>query len=217
MDSNSIPIDLTWTVVFDGRNIGSVRGQSVPIDKNALDQDRANLTEDRSIGYLTFVQTIAGPAAAIPSIGSPSVLYGPLGIGPAKGRRPLVVVSAPNVRDPDGWKHIPKPTDEIAALVRAAFRRDFPHISRCKEEKIVQRDWKFPDSKLTFPAIYVSNKNSFMVETSLNAGDCGYVDDPNDPLSDPWFFVRQMVLFAELAPLCLSSMPVITTTAEDRK
>ncbi|MFZ1085107.1 MAG: hypothetical protein WAN35_09105 [Terracidiphilus sp.] len=187
--ANSLPSDMTWTVAFDGRNIGKVSGQAVPIDENAMDQDRTNPTEDRSIGYLTFVQTIVSPVAAIPSIGSTSELYGPMGIGPTKGRRPLVVVSAPNVSDPEGWKHIPKPPDEIAALVRLAFRSEFPHICRCKEEEIVQRDWKVPDSKLTFPAIYVSNKNSFLVETNLDAGDCGYVDDPNDPLSEPWFFV----------------------------
>ncbi|MGA3080593.1 MAG: hypothetical protein ABSD44_04335 [Terracidiphilus sp.] len=187
--SSTIPPDLTWTVAFDGRNIGKVRGQAVPIDNNALDQDSTDPNEDRSIGYLTFVQTIVSPAATIPSIGSPSELYGPMGIGPTEGRRPLVVVSAPNVSDPDGWKPIPKPSDKIAALVRSAFRREFPHVDRCKEEEVVQKDWKFPDSRLAFPAVYASNKNTFLVETSLNAGDCGYVDDPNDPLSNPWFFV----------------------------
>jgi hypothetical protein len=186
--SKSIPPDMTWTVAFDGRNIGRVKGQAEPTDHNAKDTSFGSST-DRSIGYLTLVQRIVTPINAIPSVGSPSELYAPMGVGPTKGRRPLVVVSAPNFSDPDGWKHIPQPPAEIAALVRAAFRREFPHVVRCKEEEIVQRDWKFPDLRLTFPAVYVSNENTFLVETSLNAGDCGYVDDPNDPLSNPWFFV----------------------------
>jgi hypothetical protein len=129
------------------------------------------------------------PDDAIPYVGAPSEKFGPLAIGPTKGRRPLVVVSAPNFSDPDGWKRISKPPDAIEARVRSAFRREFPHVDCCKEEEIVQRDWKFPDSRLTFPTVYASNKNTFLVETSLNAGDCGYVDDPDDPLSGPCFFV----------------------------
>src|ERR1019366_3136302 len=47
---------------------------------------------------------------------------------------------------------------------------------------------RFPDSSLRFPTTYASNKGSFLVESSLNAGDC-YANDPNDPGSSPWFFV----------------------------
>jgi hypothetical protein len=53
----------------------------------------------------------------------------------------------------------------------------------------VERNWKFPNSALAFPAAYGSNKNSFLVEANLNTRDCGYVDDPKDPMSAPWFFV----------------------------
>jgi hypothetical protein len=110
-------------------------------------------------------------------------------MGPGKTRRPLVVVSKPYGRDPDGWKRSSQLPDGITTLVRAAFRHDFPHIDRCKEEQIVQHNWKFPDSALEIPIAYVSNKGSYVVEASLNAGDCGFVNDPDDPLSNPWYFV----------------------------
>lgn len=53
----------------------------------------------------------------------------------------------------------------------------------------MQYNWKFPDSSLSFRNTYASNKDTFLVESNLNAGDCGYVDDPNDAASSPWFFV----------------------------
>ena len=53
----------------------------------------------------------------------------------------------------------------------------------------MERDWKFPDVSLQLPVAYASRKHSFLVEARLNAGECGYVDDPNDPLAEPWFFV----------------------------
>ena len=180
VDYSSIPHRMTWTVAFDGRNLGQVKSQAEP----------EAATPDRSEGFLTLAQKLTTPSAAAPAVGEPSSAFaGVLAYGPGKTRRPLVVVSRPYFRDPDGWKRLPQLPDRIATLVRAAFRRDFPHVNRCKEEEILQHNWRFPDSSLGFPVAYESNKGSFLVEASLDAGDCGYVDDPDDPLSDPWFFV----------------------------
>jgi len=177
---DSLPARMTWTVAFDGRDLGQIKCETGWSGYG---------TGRRGVPPKTLVQTIITPAAATPSVGAPSGKYAPMGMGPTKGRRPLVVVSAPNFGNPDGWKRVTPLPDSIAALVRLAFRRDFPHLSRCRDEAIVQRDWSFPDSELKLPIAYASNKNSFLVESDLNAGNCGYVDDPNDPLSDPWFFV----------------------------
>jgi hypothetical protein len=180
VESGSIPARMNWTVAFDGGNIGQVTSQAIP---------RANGPQQGQTGYLTAVQKIITPSTAIPAVGSPSEKYSSMGMGPAKGRRPLVVVSKPYTSDPDGWKHLPQLPDAVATLVRQAFRKDFPHVDRCKEEKIVQRNWKFPDSSLGFLTTYASNKGSFLVQSRLDAGDCGYVDDPDDQNSCPWFFV----------------------------
>jgi hypothetical protein len=176
----SIPAQINWTVAFDGRSLGPVASKAIP---------NGSKPKEGSSRYLTAVQAIVTPATAPPSVGAPSEKYSPLATGPTKGRRPLVVVSKPNTSDPDNWKRLPQPPEAIASLVREAFRRDFPRAYRCKEEKIVQHNWKFPDSALKFPATYGSNKDTFLVESNLNAGDCRYVDDPNDAGSSPWFFV----------------------------
>jgi len=176
----SIPAQINWIVAFDGRSLGPVASKAIPIGSKP---------KEGSSRYLTSVQAIVTPAADTPSVGAPSEKYSPLAAGPTKGRRPLVVVSKPYTSDPDGWKRLSQPPDAVADLLRKAFRNEFPHAYRCKEEEIVQHNWKFPDSSLSFPTTYASNKGSFLVESSLNAGDCGYVDDPNDPGSSPWFFV----------------------------
>lgn len=171
VDESFLPSRLNWTVAFDGKDLGSVQ------------------TQASSSGF-TPVQKILTPKTAIPSVGAPSDEFAGLlgGGGQTKARRPLVVVSKPNFHDPDGWKRM-ELSGEIAVLLRTAFRRDYPHVDRCKDEEIVQRNWEFPDSALSFPIIYGSNKHSFLVEARLNAGDCGYIGEPDQPESEPWFFV----------------------------
>jgi hypothetical protein len=171
VDSSSFPAHMSWTVAFDGKDLGQVESQV------------------SSEEGLTAVQKILTSASAIPAVGSPSQQFaGLMAVGPTKARRPLVVISEPYFHDPDGWKRTKLP-DEISGLVRKAFRREYPHVDRCKEEQIVEPNWKFSDSALTLPIAYSSNKHSFLVKASLNAGDCGWVDQPDDPLSEPWFFV----------------------------
>jgi hypothetical protein len=171
IDTRSLPVRMRWTIAFDGKNLGQVQSQ-------------ADSDDD-----LSTSQTIVTPVSAVPSVGSPSQVFGGvLGSPETKFRRPLVAVSKPYFRDPDGWKRTKLP-DEISSLVRKKFRTEYPHVDRCKEEEIVERNWKYPDSALSFPFAYSSNKHSFLVEASLNAGECGYVSDAADPLSGPWFFV----------------------------
>jgi hypothetical protein len=176
-DFSGLPKQMSWTVAFDGKCTGQVTSanpRGVPGPR---------------VQVLTRYQFIVSSPNKIPSVGSPSERFAPMGLGPTKGRRPLVVISKPNCSDPDGWKRSERLPDEIASSVRKEFRREFPNINRCKDEEITVKNWKFPDSALSFPVVYASNKNSFLVRASLDAGDCGYVDDPGDPLSDPWFFV----------------------------
>jgi hypothetical protein len=130
---------MIWTIAFDGRNLGQVESQASPD------------------GGLTAFQTILTSAAAVPYVGSPSEQFAGLMANPTKVRRPLVAVSKPYFQDPDGWKRA-KLSPEIGLLVRKAFRREYPHVDRCKDEDILERNWKFPDSALALPIAYASNK-----------------------------------------------------------
>jgi len=174
------PPQMNWTIAFDGKNLGAVESRS----ENEADQLNSESSRAK--------QSILTPFSKIPSVGNPSTKFaGVYGFGPAKFRRPLVAVSKPYFKDPDNWKRTALP-DEVASVVRAGFRRQFPHVDRCSDEEIAERDWKFPDSAIKIRAAYASNKNSFLVATHLDAGNCGWGGHPDDPLDsfvDQWFFV----------------------------
>jgi len=174
IEPSSFPSSMQWTIAFDGKDLGKVE---------------SGASADEGL-HLTAFREILTPAAAVPSVGSPSDAFaGILGAGgDTKVRRPLIAVSKPYFQDPDGWKRASLPAD-IATLVRSAFRREYPHVNRCKDEELVERDWKFPDSALTLTAAYASRKHAYLVEADLDAGDCGWVNEPDDPTSGPWFFV----------------------------
>lgn len=181
-NSTSIPQTMQWTVVFDGRCLGRIQTKDSKLPSGEI---------DRESDYNARIQEIVTDTDKVPVVGKPASRFAPLGEadGPSRARRPLVTVSKPNCADPDGWKRIARPPNEISAIVLRSFRTEFPRVTRCNEEKIIEHHWRFPDSALSFPVAYRSAKGAFLVETELNAGDCGYADDPNDPLSAPWFFV----------------------------
>ncbi len=171
--ASSLSSPMKWTVAFDGKSLGEVEGRK---------------DSEPSI----LIQSLITPARSVPTVGqSSSKFAGLLASGPTKVRRPLVLISKPYFRDPDGWNRLAKVPSGIARTVRMEFRKNFPHIKRCKDEEIVQRDWPFPDSALNLVTAYESNRHSFLIETHIEAGNCGYIDDPNDPLSNPWFFVSE--------------------------
>lgn len=179
-----LPRDLKWTVAFDGKNLGQIESQMSPDEGNA---DQINSSFSRA------KQTILTPIADVPTVGKTSQEFTGVSslLGLTAVRRPLVVVSEPYYSDPDHWKRTRLP-EEIARLVREGFRKQYPHVDRCEQERIAESDWKFPDSALVLAAAYSSNKNSFLVAVSLSAGDCGWGGRPDDPLDsfvNQWFFV----------------------------
>ena len=102
-DGLTLPTRMKWTIAFDGKNLGQVQSQAT------------------SGWDFTAYQMILTPAAAVPTVGSPSEDFaGIVGYLDTKFRRPLVAVSKPYYQDPDGWKRIRLP-DEVGALVRKAF------------------------------------------------------------------------------------------------
>jgi hypothetical protein len=175
--------NLKWTVAFDGKNLGQVESQA-----SSDEADQINSQGSRA------KQVIVTPSDKIPFVGKPSREFGGVSsflFGLKSVRRPLVVVSKPYYRDPDGWKRT-QPQVEVRGVVREAFRKQFPHVNRCKDEEIAERDWKFPDSALRFPYAYASNKNAFLVAVELEAGDCGWGGNPEDPTDAfvyQWFLV----------------------------
>jgi hypothetical protein len=176
------PTRMTWTVAFDGKNLGKVESEAA-----ANGDDQINSQGSRA------KQSILTPSASIPSVGKPSQRFAGVfaASGPEKFRRPLVAVSKPFFSDPDGWRRTTAP-NEILRLVQKAFRRQYPKVDRCKDEEIAERNWNYPDSAIKLVTAYGSNKSSYLVAVHLDAGDCGwggFPDDATDSFVDQWFFV----------------------------
>lgn len=176
------PLEMKWTVAFDGKNLGQIESRASSVEADQINSD-----------FSRAKQSILTPNDKVPVVGKRSPEFaGVSGLfGLTAARRPLVLVSKPYYRDPDGWKRT-QLRDEIGKLVRAAFRKQYPHVDRCKDEEVAEHDWKFPDSAITFPYAYASDKNSFIASVKLDAGNCGWggrPDDPTDAFVCQWFFV----------------------------
>lgn len=176
------PQRLVWTIAFDGKNLGQVESQASSIEADQINSDSSRAK-----------QAVVTAPDKVPTIGKGFKEFTGVSslFGLSSVRRPLVVVSKPYYRDPDAWKRT-QLTDEITSLVREAFRKQYAHVDRCKDEQIAEHDWKFPDSALTLPYAYASNKNSFIVAVSLDAGNCGWgghPEDPTDAFVYQWFWV----------------------------
>ncbi len=174
--------DVKWTVAFEGKDLGQVESQASSDEGDQINSD-----------FLRAKQVIVTPPNRVPVVGKRSREFTGASslLGLTAVRRPLVVVSRPYYRDPDAWKRT-QLSQDITELVREAFRKQYLHVGRCKDEEIVERDWKYPDSALTLPYAYASNKNSFIVAVNLDAGDCGWGGDPEDPTDAfvyQWFLV----------------------------
>jgi len=183
--SSFSPLEMKWTISFNGKNLGEIETGA---DTKEGSADQLNSPDSRA------KQFILTRAANVLVVGKPSQKFTGASslVGLKAVRRPLVVVSKPYYRDPDGWRRVQLP-EKVAALVRVGFRKQYPQVDRCEREAIAERNWKYPDSALTLPAAYASNKNSFLVAAKLNAGNCGWGGRPDDPL-DSW--VRQWFLVA---------------------
>lgn len=84
-----------WTVAFDGKNLGQVESQASSIEGDQINSDSSRAK-----------QVIVTPLDRVPAVGKRSREF--TGVSSLFGltavRRPLVVVSKPYYRDPDGWK-----------------------------------------------------------------------------------------------------------------
>ena len=151
---------MIWTVAFDGKDLGRV--ESEPISPATLGK----------VTGPTNIHSILTPTNDIPVVGKPQARfngnYGNL------VRRPLVVVSRPNFRDPDQWKPREIPA-RVMEKVRSTFRRAFLHVRQCDSSgEALGVDWSFPDSEIAAKRGYGSNKGAFIVETKLEHDKCVY-------------------------------------------
>ncbi|MGC2161456.1 MAG: hypothetical protein WA634_06090 [Silvibacterium sp.] len=167
---HSYPQQMTWTIAFHGRKLGTVTAHT-PAQFDSYSEIGTELINSR------------GP---VPTIGKKSVDYG--GFPGYSVYRPLVAVSRPNVADPDNWHRV-QPSQGQIEIARNRFRARFPKVSNCRNaDENIGRPWHYRDRDIHVIAAYTSRQHWLLLDLSLTGYAC---DGPTDePFLDQWFVVR---------------------------
>jgi len=153
--TGSYPKEVTWTIAFDGRNLGKITSQT---------QQQYRYYSEIGMEYITS----HGP---VPSVGKKSADYaGFFLVSPVY--RPLVAVSQPNFSDPEQWKRAVL-APELIAAARQQFRNKFPKVSNCKNpEENILRLWKYRDEDIHVTKAYSSKDGWSLIEMNLTSYAC---------------------------------------------
>jgi hypothetical protein len=163
------PSTVNWTVVFEGKQIGTITSKSP-----------GQLHGYGDIG----TQIITTNPTNIPGIanGASNFSY----TGNRARTRPLLLVSAPNFKDPDDWMR----TSLSAAEKRFAiedFRKRFPLLEHCdKPEEEPIRMVPYSDDEILFTGAYRSKNGEVIFGQRLDEtrSKCEFWDD--DHFFDYW-------------------------------
>lgn len=169
--TNMYPQEVTWTIAFDGKNLGQVTARTP--------------AEFRFYGDVGIEKiTNSGP---VPTVGKRSIRYTNWFGEPLY--RPLVAVSRPNFKDPYAWK----PTQPLLGQIdtpRALFRSKFTSVSNCKnpyENK--PTPWKYLDEDIKIQSSYSSSNGWTLIELRLTGYACDGPTDDNGPFDSQWYVI----------------------------
>lgn len=168
----SYPAKVNWTIVFHGKNIGHVTSKKQKLLKYYAD-----------VGF----QDIVGNSP-IPTIGKRSLDYA----GDYDGYpvyRPLISVSQPNFKDPDGWRP-KKLSDAVIQLARKAFQQKFHTASNCASpDADISKPTTYKKKDIKILKSYISKQHWAVVRMALADYRCDYIIDEDSPFDDQWFVI----------------------------
>jgi hypothetical protein len=166
--SSKYPGEVTWTIAFDGRDIGHVTART-PKEFDSYSH----------LGLQAVIST--GP---VPTVGKRSAEYG--GYADAAVYRPLVAVSQSYFKDPESWKPS-QLSAEVIRLVRQRFRKKFPTASNCTSRTGAEKLWPYKDENIRILKAYSSNRRWSVAQVRLGEYRCE--GPPDDPFLDYWFAI----------------------------
>lgn len=170
--STHYPVEVAWTIAFDGRKLGEVTGHTVKKVQSYAEIGR---------------QDIVG--GTVPTIGKRSGEYG--GVWDTAVYRPLVVVSQPNFKDPEAWKPA-VPNQNLLDRLRKQFRKHYPSLCRIENtEDTIKSPWLYPDKNIKVTQAYSSQKGWSIAGLRLdNVRDCSD-EEAGFQIDNPWFVIDQ--------------------------
>jgi hypothetical protein len=181
------PAAITWTVVFNGRSLGSITSRN----------------PEGLLGYGDIgTHIITTKEAGIPRIttGASEFQYA---LGKAR-TRPLLLISAPRFRDPDAWKPaVLTPAEKRLAVV--AFRKKIPTLDQCDEpEQEPVHLIPYADEEVLLLKAYRDKNGRIVLGERLDnsKSNCGFFDDEH--FYSYWFAIANgevRYLDSQMTPL----------------
>jgi hypothetical protein len=182
------PATVNWTVVFDGKRIGTITSRNPGPPQGYGD-----------VG----TQIITSVTTDIPRIaaGASEFYY----TGFRAKSRPLLLVSLPNFKDPEGWRPAALSVAERALAVRE-FRRKILALEQCKmPEDPSARMVPYSDHEILVIKAYRSRNGEVLFGQKLDdtRSGCEFFDDKN--FFDYWFVAneKQVIRFlgSQMTPI----------------
>ena len=165
------PKEVNWTIAFDGRKLGQVAGRTPP-----------EFPFYASVGCEEI--TSSGP---VPTVGKRSKEYS--GFLSTPVYRPLVAVSKPQFKDPEGWKPAHLSAESVNAL-HEEFRRKSPQALNCRNpNENTPKPWAYQDNDIKTGKTYSSKENWSLAELQLTGWACDGLMDADGPFIDHWYAI----------------------------
>jgi hypothetical protein len=165
------PRDMTWTIAFDGKNVGQITTQGAVEYKLSAGVGLQEITS----------------ASSVPTIGKRSKNYS--GFPEVEVYRPLVAVSEANFTDPEGWKPT-KLSLEIIGALRLQFRSKFPNVSNCTDpDENALKPWLYRDDDIAIEKAYSSRKRWFVAAMKLAEYRCDGPIEGGGPFDVQWYVI----------------------------
>jgi hypothetical protein len=176
------PRELTWTIAFDGKNLGHIVSRTPKEFKwyaAVGQQEIVSAGRVPTVGQQEIVS-----AGRVPTVGQQSSEFG--GYTEAVVYRPLVANSRPYSRDPEEWKPATA-SDSLNSILRTAFRKRFPKLCRLGGPESNRMDaYPYRNEDVKLVKTYASKTGWTIARLHLQAVDCSDVEAGFD-IDDPWF------------------------------
>jgi hypothetical protein len=166
------PDAVHWTVALHGKRIGTIESKNPGAPSAYGDVGTQTITTDRSL-----IPKISSGAADFSHFDNPA------------NTRPLILVSANNFKDPDGWKSTTLSEVEKKEAIKN-FRNRFPSLEQCDEpEQKPIHLVPYLDKEILFIQAFRSASGEIMFGQRLDdkRSNCGFFDDK---LFFDYWFVR---------------------------
>jgi hypothetical protein len=164
----SYPPQVTWTIAFDGRSLGTVAAETPAVFQSNSEVGVQEITSDN----------------AVPVVGEKSQAYSGFRITPIY--RPLVALSQPNFSDPEMWKPA-QPSPALTAAARQLFRNRFPKTSNCAGSGASPKPLDYINEDVKVVNAYASNIGWSLIELSLTGWACDTIAEYGGPFEGQWY------------------------------